>query len=783
MQLLENIQKETIIICEQSYKKALLQELNKKHLFLHLKFFTKIEFIQEYFFSYNEEAISYLISKYHFKIDVAKMYLENLYYIEDNANYDHPKLEFLQKIKNELKGNNLLIYNPLFSSYLQNKQIIVYGYPYLENYLKNALDKLNAIYYKENEVSNDKNVLEFFTLKDECFYVAKKIAELLTNGINIENIKLVNVNEDYYNELKFTFDLFNIPIKIPSSNNLMSNPLTKEFLNNFPHIDTLPEDNPLTEKIINILNKYTFVSDENILKELVIHELKQTKIDNYKWKRYVEIKNIYDYLNPDDYIFLMNFNAGFIPETLKDEEYITDNLRPILNMDSTINQNKQIKAYTIHKLNTLNNLVISYKLKDNKKEYYPSPLINELNLNVQKITDDYLVSYSKEYDQIRLATLEDDYRLYNSTSPMYFALKNNLDIPYNTYDNTFKGINPLDLQEYLKNNLTLSYSSLNNYNKCAFKYYMANILKLDKYEETFEAFIGSLFHYVLSQKNISDLDKTVKDYILKEGKELSIKERFYLRKLMPDLKFVLDEVNKQVDAMCLKKDLREKNITINKNVNNFNVKFTGFIDKILYEEDSENTYIAIIDYKTGNVSINLNYLLYGLNMQLPIYLYLVKKSNLFNNPRFVGFYLEFILNKDIKRGSKSYLEERCNSLKLQGYSNDSFSVIKRFDASFENSNLISGLKVTKEGSFYSSANVLNDMQIESIINLTEKNIDDNINKIIKGEFPINPKRIAYKDDVSCEFCKFRDLCFKSEKDYVNLEDINSLNFLGGDDNA
>ena len=52
--------------------------------------------------------------------------------------------------------------------------------------------------------------------------------------------------------------------------------------------------------------------------------------------------------------------------------------------------------------------------------------------------------------------------------------------------------------KFIDNKLLLSYSSLDNYYHCSFKYYIKNILKLDPYEEQFMAFVGSLFHYVLS---------------------------------------------------------------------------------------------------------------------------------------------------------------------------------------------------------------------------------------------------------------------------------------------
>ena len=83
-----------------------------------------------------------------------------------------------------------------------------------------------------------------------------------------------------------------------------------------------------------------------------------------------------------------------------------------------------------------------------------------------------------------------------------------------------------------------------------------------------------------------------------------------------------------------------------------NIKFTGFVDKILYKKDGLKTYIAIIDYKTGKVSTDLTYLQEGFGMQLPIYLYLVKKSSLFDNPEIIGFYLQFVLNQEVSQSDK-----------------------------------------------------------------------------------------------------------------------------------
>ena len=61
----------------------------------------------------------------------------------------------------------------------------------------------------------------------------------------------------------------------------------------------------------------------------------------------------------------------------------------------------------------------------------------------------------------------------------------------------------------------------------------------------------------------------------------------------------------------------------------------------MYKKDNDKTIVSLIDYKTGNADINLKYKDYGLNMQLPIYIYLINHSKL-KNIKIAGFYLQKI---------------------------------------------------------------------------------------------------------------------------------------------
>jgi len=790
MNFINNIQDNTIIICENSYKKYLLKKFWETKIFLNVKFFTKKEFFCEYLFKYDEKTISYLVNKYNYKVDIAKMYLDNLYFVEDK-NYKSNKLNFLVKLKRELIDNNLLIFNNNFKKFINNFKILVVGYPYIEKYESKIFDEINATIVNDFENYEINKVYEFDTQEEEINFVCKNICKLINNGLNINKIKIACINDDYLNDIERIFKFYNIPIKTSNGESLYSNEITQKFLNNFDSdiiksVETIKNDNSdIVRKIINICNKYSFEKDFNKIKPLIISDLKNTKIDNFKLNNYIEIIDLFDPIE-DEYVFLMNFNVGNIPKNFKDEEYITDNIKNEVDINIVNDKNKIYKNSTISKMKNIKNLIVTYKLKNFKGEFYPSSLINELHLEVCKYTDNILESYSYLKDKIEYAKMNDDYNKYGTLTDNYFVYKNTLgNINYNTYDNRFNGIDKENLKEYLNGKLTLSYSSLNNFNKCAFRYYLANILKLDKYEENFEAFIGSLFHDVLEKCFINNLDvvKEVNNYIINSGKTLTIKERFYVNKIIEDIKFTINILNKQKEDISLDKALYEKNISIDKS-RDILVEFIGFVDKILYKEEDSSTLVSIIDYKTGFIDIDLKYLPYGLSLQLPIYLYLVKKSNLFVNPKFVGFYLQYILDKDIIRDiKKSYDIERANNLKLMGYSNSDIHSLVEFDKNYMDSNLIKSMKTKTDGNFSSYAKVLNDNEIEKIIQLTEKNIDGAIDKILNAEFDINPKNIGYEKNIGCMYCKFKDICFKKEKDNLILEDIKDLDFLRGDDNA
>jgi ATP-dependent helicase/nuclease subunit B len=299
-------------------------------------------------------------------------------------------------------------------------------------------------------------------------------------------------------------------------------------------------------------------------------------------------------------------------------------------------------------------------------------------------------------------------------------------------------------------------------------------MKVNLFDHTSFTAFGDIFHKVLKNmdKDDFDFDKAYQEAIdeVREKYEVdfTVKEKFYLDKLKPDLLFIINTINEFKKYTGLNKELHEEEIIIPL-MDNPNVSFKGYVDKIMYGDYDNKTLISVIDYKTGKVDINMDLIKYGLSMQLPVYIYLIKKSNLFINPYIVGFYLEHILDNEIKRDSKkSYEELKKENLKLVGYSIDNIDYLSIFDSTYEDSKMIRNMKLTKSGTLNKDGHPISEEKINKIIETVDKNIKTAINDIISGNFPINPKIIKDKNK-SCNYCKFKEICYLSDQNKIYID--------------
>ncbi len=780
MDFLKNIKNKTLIIVEDNLKNKILEIIDKQNKLINLKILTITEFYKRYFFDYNKETLYYLCKNYNLSVSNSKMYLDNIKYVI-NKESNNQNIIKLQEMYQDLKNNNLLIFDNLFKTYLKSFDLIVLNKDNLEPFIINILEEFNPTYYDlETKDYGDIPVYEFKTIEEEVAFVFNQISSLLKKGINQKNIKLMNVTSEYQSFLRRFSFLYNIKISDIEKTSIYATTITKEVLEKIKNKSSKEEilsyldkykDKDIYMQIFNILNQFYFLDDLNLAYSLIVDDFKNTYLKEPKYLEEIQILPVNSYLvSEDDYVFLIGFNLENIPKTYKDIDYLNDSLKKELGLFTSLEKNKLEHSTVLKHIKNINNLTITLKLVDPYNTYYPSNLLEELEI-IKKNTSN-INTTSNLYNKIKLTNNLDLMLKYGTKLDDTTTLFNTYqDISYMTYDNTFKG-----LKNYSSKNINLSYSSLNNYYHCKFRYYIDNILKLNIYEDTFKIYIGNLFHFVLSKifEPNFDFDYTYNEFL--KDKEFSKKELFYLTILKEELKDLINIILNQHSLSGLNKVKLESTINIKFNNDNFK----GIIDKIMYKEKDNNTYISLVDYKTGTPKTDMTNLKYGLDMQLPIYVYLVKKSNIFLNPKIIGFYLEQILpekfNYDPK---KEYLEIKNDKLKLTGYSINDPYLVSMFDSTYENSKMIKGMKMTSKG-FSHYTKVLSFDAIDNLVIVVEAKIKEAFLSIKNGDFTIDPKVIK-GENIGCSFCSYSDLCFKTGKDLVYLEEENDLSYLEVDD--
>ena len=765
-----------LIICPNSYKLAILKYLSDYKLILNIKFMTMEEYKKSIQFDYGIEAIHYLKNK-GMKVENAITIINNLYYIE-NRKYNNSKLDYLVNIKKELDNNNLLIYDNLFNKIIKRRKVVVYGYGKLNTFDQNMFSNGMVIPYEIIDKKYD--IYHFDKITEEIEFVFQKICDLLNKGVDINKISLMNIDSEYIPYVKMMEKFYDIKVDVENTDTLMGTIIGKKFFElvkeNYSSSDIVLllkefENSNEYNLIINLLNKYINYNLIDYLDEIK-YDLLNTKIKKFNYDNVIKIKNIFDYCYSDEYVFSMNFNSSSIPCLKMDTDYITDDICKLVNVDNTVYLNELIKTNTLNYLSSINNLIISYKDKSSFNEYNPSILLDYMNYEIKE--------YQRSMNYSNLAN-KSIYTMYLDDFVKYGIKNKEMELLYSTYDknnyleydNKFTGINKNNLIKYLNNELTLSYSSIDNYYKCSFKYYLSNILKIDEFDETFYTIIGSLFHYCLSKMNEDNFDLDSEYNMFLKDKVFSHKEMFFLDKLKSNLEFIIETIKKHQFISGFTNMLYEEKIDI-KLENSPYVHFKGFIDKIMYKEKNNETLVSIIDYKTGNTDINIKNLKFGLSMQLPVYLYLVNNSNKLKNIKFTGFYLQHILDIDLNKNDKKTMEEKnYDNLKLLGYSTNDLNRLSVFDSTYENSEMIRGMKLTKDGEISKLSNTLSDDEINEVLKLTHEKIINAMNNILEGNFLINPKILNNKN-MSCEYCKFSDICYHDDKNNI---------YLGGDDDA
>ncbi|MBR3593983.1 MAG: PD-(D/E)XK nuclease family protein [Clostridia bacterium] len=200
------------------------------------------------------------------------------------------------------------------------------------------------------------------------------------------------------------------------------------------------------------------------------------------------------------------------------------------------------------------------------------------------------------------------------------------------------------------------------------------------------------------------------------------------------------------------------------------IKLRGAIDRV----DRYGAYIRVVDYKTGSRKFRLPDVLYGLNMQMLLYLYAVIRSNEF---------------KDTKPAGVLYLETRKapdeeNNFRMNGIIAEDEAVHAAMDRE-NGGRFVPKLKRKKDGSFYKSNDFIAPEHFEDIFAHMEGLLAGMNEDLRDGRIPVNPTDGLDKD--ACKYCDFAAVCGIEDKPHRKVQRIDGDNmwnkFKGGEDNV
>lgn len=749
------------IITDNDTKKSILtsqEEISKR------KFLTFEELRDILIFKVSDEALIYVYEKYKLSFSLIREIFTYIYYIKDDKKNE--KLKLILDIKNDLISNNLISYDEIKKNTFKNKNIVFYNAQKNKRvqYLFDLLKVNNNVSYYDKEVKEAPIVYKAQNNDYEIQFVFQQIIDLLNNGVAMQDIAICNVSGDDYSFLNKYQNIYNVSVNVPASGNVLNAKMVNDFFLNLANTNSLIEaiealdakDDPyIFGLLIDIINQYNLT---NYTTKAIASFFKYI-LENKKYEPVIYDKAIRVNDYNAKYQFFINFNEGLAPTTIKDEGFLSSDDLKLMGLDNIDEINKVNLNALKSKITTKAGLVLTYHHTKDGKVVNPSKLV--LNLNLKVVDANFEYGKSIIADKINLAQITENYKRYG----VYDDILDIYDTNFlnDTYDHQFKFNNKEIFTSYLKNldKLSLSYTSMSNFSKCSFAYYLNKFLKLREYEDTLGATLGSFAHKILedSYNEDFDIDKDKDKYfeVFKTNKE-----KFY-GDIMLSLVKKLIEFNKECEEEgSLDQRMLEGNIDVE--IDDL-FTFNGRIDKMLYKIDGDNVYVAIIDYKTGSDKPSLSNLDDGLNLQLPSYIYLASNMSEFKDKKitFVGIYLQKInmanQDKDIR-----------NTFKLEGFTIDNLEAISVFDPTFNNSRYIKGLKTNSDGTIYKKSPILTEDDFKNLNNIVVSRIKEVVKDIYACDFKIAPMKIAASKVDACKYCKFSDICFVQENDYRNLKE-------------
>lgn len=528
-------------------------------------------------------------------------------------------------------------------------------------------------------------------------------------------------------------------------------------------------------------------------------------------------------------LYIIGVNDGVLPSASKEEGILSDNDREILlekgislaSDTRTKIFEEQFLVYTAFTI-AEEYLVVTYPLADFEgKSQRPSIIVHRLKKilpNVKEesegfklVNDKYdkisakiptlnelMIAIRKNYDG---AEIEDYWKYVYDWYLREPKWKERIEyvrkgLEYTNLENNISKEKAKKLYEDNKNKISLSVSRLERYAQCPFAYYIQYGLKAKdrKIYEFTAPDLGSFMHEILdeftneikekdlkwsdlSKENCRNMINSLVDNQVKNNKSsiLNSSKRYSyftdrFKRILTKSVMVISEQMKRSDFEIYKNELA---FGFSKDVNSIKLDLpsgesfylNGRIDRVDKLNLDGETYLRIIDYKTGSKKFDLNKFYNGLQMQLLVYLdALINNSeNIVENQAMPGAILYFRIDDPILKSKGDLTEEEIKSevlkeLKLEGLLLDDVKVVKAMDNTLEpgTHSLIIPANMKKAGDLGKNKALITMEQFELLRKYVNEKMVEICQNMIEGKIDIEPCK--ENKNIVCDYCNYSHIC-------------------------
>lgn len=420
-----------------------------------------------------------------------------------------------------------------------------------------------------------------------------------------------------------------------------------------------------------------------------------------------------------------------------------------------------------------------------KKITAPTPTFNELIVALRQEIEKETID---EYWAEAYKWFEEDEEFKDKSKVIFKGL---------TYSNLVDNVPKEKIKNLYKTNdkFIFNVSRLEKYAQCPFSYFIEYGLKAKnrKVYEFTAPDLGSFMHDILEgftnkvkneKISWSDLNREKCTYIVNELVDRKLEnDKNSILNSDKKYKYFADRFKRTItkSVMVLSEQMRRGQFEIFKNEFAFGgfkdgeaikidlpeaketVYLVGRVDRIDTLDLDGNTYIKVIDYKSGAKKFSLSDVYHGIQIQLLVYLdALIKNSEyILEKQAMPGAILYFKIDDPIIKSKKELDEDEIKKsilkeLKMSGLLIKDISVVKAMDNDIDTYSLVIPAGLKKDGDFSSKSSVVTREQFDILRKYVNEKMVSLCEEMLSGEIKLEPTK--NKDNAFCTYCDYSSIC-------------------------